>query len=155
MANGLDSLQTFTQYGDDELYFPPTVGPTAQDTMNMIIALENLKGGKSPSSNGKQKEDVGVLKSLFKLIGGMRNPFAPMGEPARAGETFGQTLNEYRTGNVNPNVVSKHQAEMDSLTQLLRGTGQRGSPVNTILEDYVNNLMSPKETRVPKRSYQP
>ena len=75
-------------------------------------------------------------------ISSVQNPFVD--------ETLGDTWRQYITGN--PDVSSEHQAEIDSLTQLLRGTGPKTSEVDTILENFVKGLM--EEKRTPNGSYQ-
>ena len=77
------------------------------------------------------------IEALLKLISGTQNPLAGMLNPSRRGETLGQTWNEYTTGEINPNVVKRHQASIDS-----------------ILGNYVNGLMNEKEQKLPNMQYQ-
>ena len=98
---------------------------------------ERLKQGDSTRFKILPRNESNPIEDLLGLIGGMGNPFASIFNPERKGETLGETYNEYTTGEVNPNVLRKHQTSIDS-----------------ILGNYVNELMNEKEQRLPKMQYQ-
>jgi hypothetical protein len=106
------------------------------------LGRNRLAQGDSTQFKVLPRNERNPLEAILGLIGGMQNPLARMLNPARKGETLGQTWNEYSTGEVNPNVIKAHQAEMDKLRP-------RNAKMDSILQNYVNGLMEDKKEGIP------
>ena len=149
----------------DELYFEPTIGQTAQDTMNMIIALDDMANARAKEDSTNKANIMKMLNMprpgttgpggiipreprenplvmLMNLIGDMQNPLAGILNPRREGETLKQTWDEYKTGEPRPSLKMERELGLNAL----RNVNQQNE-VDSILQNYVKGLIN--EKRIP------